>query len=722
MARLLLVSNRLPVTVKLDRDTVSVVPSAGGLATGLKGPHEQSGGLWIGWPGDVSRLNGAQRAALDVQLRELRCVPLHLSASEVSRFYEGYSNRFLWPLFHYLVERMPNQDRDWEAYRRVNQRFADLAASHYQPGDTIWVHDYQLMLVPGMLRERLPDARIGFFLHIPWPSSEIFHTLPRRAELLRGLLGADLIGFHTLAYVRHFASALLRILGAELSVDRVAYEGREVRLGAFPMGIDAQSFESLSQDPAVQEEARSHREHAGDQRLVLGIDRLDYTKGIPRRMLAVQRLLEREPAWRGRLRFVQVAVPSRTGVEDYAVYREKVDELVGRINGAYGSVDRVPIHYLYRSFTMRQLTALYRAADVLLVTPIRDGMNLVAKEFCAARTDGDGVLVLSEFAGAAAELGEAVQVNPYDVDGMADALQVALEMPEPERRERMQAMRRRVRQNDVHWWARTFLSALEEEPPPRAKSGGPAVEAALARMKAAPHLVLLLDYDGTLKGFAPRPELAAPDAGLRTLLERLVKRPHTSVSLISGRKRETLEEWFGPLPLGLHAEHGLWSRLGPGQPWTMLPDVPTDWKPRVRALLEAFVARVPGSLIEEKTAALAWHYRQVDSQFGAYQARELRLHLAETFAQGPLEVLPGDKVVEVRPRGVNKGRVVGAAVGAAPKGALVVAIGDDRTDEDMFQALPEGSLAIHVGSRPTSAGLRIPDPAAVRALLGRLLD
>ncbi len=722
MPRLLLVSNRLPVTVKVDRDSVSVVPSAGGLATGLKGPHAQSGGLWLGWPGDISRLNGAQRAALDVRLQEQRCVPLHLSASEVSRFYEGYSNRILWPLFHYLLDRMPNQDRDWEVYRRVNQRFADLVVAHYQPGDTIWVHDYQLMLVPGMLRERLPEARIGFFLHIPWPSSEIFHTLPRRAEILRGLLGADLLGFHTLAYVRHFSSALLRILGTELNVDRVSYEGREVRLGAFPMGIDVDSFESLARDPAVQEEARSHREHAGDQRLVLGIDRLDYTKGIPRRMLAVQRLLEREPAWRGRLRFVQVAVPSRTGVSDYAQYREKVDELVGRINGAYGTVDRVPIHYLYRSFNMRQLTALYLAADVQLVTPVRDGMNLVAKEFCASRTDGDGVLVLSEFAGAAAELGEAVQVNPYDVDGMADALQAALEMPEPERRARMEVMRRQVRQQDVHWWVRAFLTALEEKPAPRAKSGRAAVDEAVARMRAAEHLVLLLDYDGTLKGFAPRPELASPDAGLHELLARLSRRPHTSVSLISGRKRETLEEWFGHLPLGLHAEHGLWSRLAPGQAWTALPDVPTEWTPRVRSRLESFVARVPAALGEEKTAALAWHYRQVDSQFGAYQARELRLHLAETFAQGPLEVLPGDKVVEVRPRGVNKGRVVGAAVGAAPAGAFVVALGDDRTDEDMFAALPEGSLAIHVGSRPTGAGLRIPDPAAVRALLARLLD
>ncbi|HEY0095741.1 MAG TPA: trehalose-6-phosphate synthase, partial [Archangium sp.] len=239
MSRLLLVSNRLPVTVKSDKDGVSVVRSAGGLATGLRGPHERSGGVWIGWPGDVSRLTPPQRASVEAQLAELRCVPIHLSASEVSRFYEGYSNQVLWPLCHYFIERIPRQDRDWDVYRKVNERFADLVARQYQPGDTIWVHDYQLMLVPAFLRARLPQARIGYFHHIPFPSSEIFRSLPHRAELMRGLLGADLIGFHTLAYVRHFASTLMRLLGLETVVDRVSYEGREVRLGGFPMGIDA---------------------------------------------------------------------------------------------------------------------------------------------------------------------------------------------------------------------------------------------------------------------------------------------------------------------------------------------------------------------------------------------------------------------------------------------------------------------------------------------------
>ncbi len=720
MSRLLLVSNRLPVTVKADKDQISVVRSAGGLATGLSGPHESSGGLWIGWPGDVSRLSGAQRNEVERQLSALRCVPLHLSSSEVSRYYEGYSNRVLWPLCHYLLDKIPRQDRDWEAYARVNERFAEMAARHYQPGDTIWVHDYQLMLVPGLLRQRLPEARIGYFHHIPFPSSEIFRTMPHREELLRGLLGADLVGFHTPSYVHHFSSSMLRVLGLETEMDHVTYEGRTVKLGAFPMGINAAAFERLAEDPGVLGEVSVIRERGAGQRLLLGIDRLDYTKGIPRRLLAVQRLLEREPAWRGRLRLIQVAVPSRTQVEDYAAYRDKVDELVGRINGLYGTVHNVPIHYLYRSFNERQLVGLYRAADVMLVTAIRDGMNLVAKEFCAARPDDDGVLILSEFAGAATELRDAVIINPYDVEAMADAIEEALEMPVEERRRRMRSMRVQVKSRDVHWWVGHFLDTLKAVPAHSARP--PAVETLVARLKGAGRRVLLLDYDGTLVSTAARPELAAPGPELLTLLTRLAALSGTQVHVVSGRLKETLEEWLGALPVSLHAEHGLWSRSRPGEPWRMLEGVSSDWKGLARPLMDAFTARVPGSFVEEKTASLAWHYRQVDSEFGALQSRELRLKLCETLSQGPLEVLPGDKVVEVRPRGVNKGRVVGQAIERAEPGALVVAFGDDRTDEDLFAALPEGALSVHSGGRPSRAMYRVSGPAEVRKVLASLLE
>ncbi|NNB87710.1 bifunctional alpha,alpha-trehalose-phosphate synthase (UDP-forming)/trehalose-phosphatase [Corallococcus exiguus] len=721
MARLLLVSNRLPVTVKAEKDVVSVVRSAGGLATGLSRPHERSGGMWIGWPGDVSRLTDAQRAQVEKQLADLRCVPLYLSASEVSRFYEGYSNRVLWPLCHYMLDRVPRQDRDWDAYRKANERFADLAAKHYQPGDTIWVHDYQLMLVPGMLRARLPHARIGYFHHIPFPSSEIFSTLPRRGELLKGLLGADLIGFHAVSYVRHFSGTLLRHLGLDTDVDRVLFQGREVRVGAFPMGIDATAFETLAREPAVMDEVKVLHERSRDERLLVGIDRLDYTKGIPRRLLAVQRVLEREPALRGRLRFIQVAVPSRTQVQAYAEYRETVDELVGRINGLYGTVHSTPVHYLYRSLNEKQLVSLYRGADVMLVTPVRDGMNLVAKEFCAARPDDDGVLVLSEFAGAAAEMRDALLVNPYDVEGMADAIEQALEMPRPERQERMRNLRAGVKARDVHWWVASFLDRLQGLPSVAEKPPLPDGMLALDKLKGPGRKVLFLDYDGTLVGFAPTPELAAPDAELMTLLQELCARPDISVHIVSGRPRETLDAWFGELPVGLHAEHGLWSRMRRGQPWQALPGVSFEWKPKVKPVLDAFAARVTGSFVEEKTASLAWHYRKVDAEFGALQARELRLLLYEKFSQEPMHILPGDRVVEVRPRGVNKGRVVPEVLKQEAPDVRVVALGDDVTDEDLFAAVPPGGITVHAGNKHTCAAYRVEGPPEVRRFLKALL-
>jgi trehalose 6-phosphate synthase/phosphatase len=475
VARLLIASNRLPVTVKAGPDGVSVEPSTGGLATGMKGPHERLGGLWIGWPGDLEGLAPERRREVDRRLGALRLEPVPLSREEVERYYEGYANAVLWPLFHYAVARLQDAVRDLDAYEAVNARFADAIAARHEPGDLVWIHDYQLMRVPALLRERVPDARIGFFLHIPFPSSEIFRSLPHRERLLEGLLGADLVGFHTAAYVRHFASSALRLLGATTDVDRLRWRGREVRLGAFPMGIDAARFEALASDDGVRALAEGHR--AGGARLVVGVDRLDYTKGIPQRLLAFEALLRRHPELRERVRLVQVAVPSRENVGAYRELRDEVDALVGRINGELATPSWSPIHYLHRGMPAAEVVALYRAADVLAVTPLRDGMNLVAKEFVASRPDEDGVLVLSELAGAAAEMSEALLVNPYDVDAMADALHRALEMPPEERRTRMALLRERVASHDVHWWARTFVAALERAPAAPARDVAPSPRA-----------------------------------------------------------------------------------------------------------------------------------------------------------------------------------------------------------------------------------------------------
>jgi trehalose 6-phosphate synthase/phosphatase len=722
--RTIIVSNRLPVTLSEHDGQLSIQPSAGGLATGLAQPHEQLDGLWIGWPGHIEALARPERERAERWLAEHRYIPISLTAEQVARYYESYSNGVIWPLFHYLPGQIAHEIENFDAYEEVNERFADEIARHYRAGDRVWIHDYQLLRVPALVRQRVPGARIGFFLHIPFPSSEVFRMIPQREVLLEGLLGADLIGFHTASYMRHFATSVLRILGAGFDMDRLRWRSRSVRIGVFPMGIDAASFAEESQQSEIEARAREIR---GPEpvKILLGVDRLDYTKGIPRRLLAFERLLERHPELRGCVRLVQVAVPSREDVEAYREFRSMTDELIGRIHGAFATPQWVPVHWMYRSLSRQELVALYRAADVMLVTPIRDGMNLIAKEFVASRVDNDGVLVLSEFAGAAAELAESIQVNPFDIDGSAAAYHRALHLAEDDRRSRMQALRQRVIAADVHAWVARYLRALDSiNALDRARgvemTSADELDALILRLRKTGKLVLLLDYDGTMVPFASVPELARPDQELLELLAALQARPGTRVHVVSGRGRNKLDAWLRHLPIALHAEHGLWSRL-PGQDWHGEPVTAAPWRNRVLATLREFAANTPGSLVEEKTVGVAWHYRGAEPEFGERQANELKLHLTELLANSPVEILPGNKVIEVRPYGVDKGLVVQTALAMDGADALAVAIGDDRTDEDMFAALPANAVAIHVGEQHSRAPYRIADVAATRRLLRALL-
>ena len=722
--RLLVVANRLPVTARVGGDGIETVPSSGGLATGLRPWHESSEALWIGWPGDLAGASAAQRAECDGELRHRRMVPVHLSADQVERCYHGFANRVLWPLFHYSLDRMPVDAAGWDAYRDVNETFADVVAEQYRNNDTIWIHDYQLMLLPALLRERLPDARIGFFLHIPFPSSEVFRILPWRHEILHGMLGADLVGVHTFAYMRHFMTSLLHIDGVEADIDRVRIGNREVRLGVFPMGVDASSFCTLAADPDVRLRVEAIRRQAGGRRIVLGVDRLDYTKGIPRRLQALERVLERDPALRDGMRYIQVAVPSREEVDTYQQLRAQVEESVGRINGTFGTLHSLPIHYMRQSVAIRDLVALYCAADVMLVTPLRDGMNLVAKEFAASRLDDDGVLVLSEFAGAAAELHGAVAVNPYDIGAFAAGIQRALSMPAEERRARMRSLRRRVLEHNVHAWADAFLQQLRTHRAVKQHASvgrpGRSLSGILAELRQHQRLRLLLDYDGTLVPLARSPELAAPDDELLTLLEQLTHTAGLELDIVSGRSHQTLELWFGELPITLWAEHGFWHRSHRGQAWEAALAVPPDWMRRIKPILDQFAAATPGARVETKSASFAWHYRGSPRDSGMRQAHELRMLLGDLLSNQPLEVLEGQKVIEVRWRGVSKRVVAQRVVAETGPDTTIVAIGDDRTDEELFRALPACSVTVAVGRSGTAAAFDVDDHRAVRRIL-RLL-
>jgi trehalose 6-phosphate synthase/phosphatase len=721
----LILSNRLPVTLRVTDGEVSVEPSAGGLSTAVRGVHEEGDSLWIGWSGSPAPACAEARRAIEARLAGERAVPVHLDEAEITGYYDRFSNGTLWPLFHYFLDLADIDDSDaFATYEAVSRRFAEAALAHLLPGDHLWVHDYHLMLVPEMVREQRPEARIGFFLHTPFPSSEVVRMLPQRERLLHGLLGADVIGFQTASYRRHFVQSIAHLLDLAPEPDEsaVTYEGRRVRLGVYPIGVDAAAFAALAESPAVRAEAREIQEQAPGGRVVLGVDRLDYTKGVRLRLAAVERLLDRSPELRD-LRFVQIAVPTRESVGAYEQMRREVHEMVGRINGRHGSVGSMPVHFLYQSLPVERLAALYAAADVMLVTPLRDGMNLVAKEYVATRTDGGGALVLSELTGAAVELVEALIVNPYDTGAVAAAIARALSMPDDERRARMVALRRRVAEGDVHRWARSFLDDLARipgPPPPTPAAGTVAVERALTRARSAPSLTLILDYDGTLVPLAPLPELAPPDADLHALLADLAGRPGTRVHLASGRKWEDLDRWLGALPIHLHAEHGACWRP-PGGSWTHEPGPPPTWKAAVREVMEEITRRTPGSLIEEKTTSLAWHHRTVAPELTLPRERELAEALGSILGARDLQAIRGLRVLEVRPRGPGKALAVARARAGAPAGTLIVAVGDDATDEDLFGALPAGALSIHVGHGASAASLRLPDPAAVREFLRALL-
>lgn len=726
MPKLILVSNRLPLTVKFSENSYELQPSTGGLATGLNSVFQKPDSIWIGWHGCSENLDPALKDSLTLALKAWRLYAVEIPEADLGGYYDDISNGTLWPLYHYQLDKMPLLLGGWDAYRRVNEHFAEAISSHYAEGDTIWIHDYHLQLLPALLRERLPQARIGFFLHIPFPSSEIFRILPWRAPVLEGLLGADVIGFHTHAYARHFRSSLLRILGIDAYADAVSHGGRTIKIGAFPLGVDVSQIDVTRPNVASELEAALLRMKNADDpcHILLAVDRLDYTKGLPRRLLAVEHLLEQNPHLRGKVVLVQIAAPSRDQVPAYENYRREVEGLVGRINGRFGMPAYQPIHYICRTFSQEEVLGLYRHVDVMLVTPLRDGMNLVAKEFIAARSDLGGVLVLSEFAGAASELGEALQVNPYNIPDTAAGLLTAVEMPEDERRARMQALRERVTQFEASNWAKKFLESFEvhaKEPAPLIYSH--AKELAL-KMMSREKIALFIDYDGTLFPIVRIPQLAVPDKPLLRLLKLLAEDSNLEIHIVTGRSHVILEKWFAGSPVHLHAEHGAMSRPPDGDAWisNINPLTDTAWKPFVKAILHDFTRDTPGSFIEEKSYSLTWHYRLSDPVHGERVANELRLHGRETFAPMGLEVLAGKRIIEVRQIGINKGRVINQAIERLPPESCVVAIGDDLSDEDMFASVPANGLSIAVGDYRSKAQYRLRGPAEVRRLLEILAD
>lgn len=723
MSRLMIVSNRLPVTMSRREGKLTLESSAGGLATGLGSIYRSRDSLWIGWPGVSRERIGDRREEIETRLAEDRFYPVWLTQHDVENHYYGFCNKTIWPLFHYLSLYTIYSKNYWEAYKRVNMEFCDEVIRVAREDDIIWVQDYHLMLLPMMIRERMPDSKIGFFLHIPFVSSEVFRLLPWRREILEGLLGADLLGFHTYDYVHHFVESVRRVTGYEHSFGDIGVGGRTVKVDAFPMGIDYQKFSGAERDRKVQKEIRRIHDKVGDRRIVLSIDRLDYTKGIPERLEIFDMFLDKYPEYREKVTMILVAVPSRTGVEHYRMLKRRLDELIGRINGKYGTFDWMPVWYLYRSLPFNMMVALYNVADICLVTPLRDGMNLIAKEFVASKEDGRGVLILSEMAGAAKELGEALIVNPNNKDEIVEAMRTAFTIPPEEQVVRNRAMQVRLSRYSIAGWVDDFMDCLAKAKARQHETGVIRLaEENREKLRAAYHdaseRLILLDYDGTLVPFVDRPEKASPDPEILDILKSLAAREGNEVVLVSGRDRDTLEKWFGGLDISMVAEHGVWSR-DRGGVWVMIEALKDDWKGEMRSLLELYVDRTPGSFVEEKGYSLSWHYRKADARLASVRAKELKEDLIKLTENLGIRVLEGSKVIELKDAGVNKGRAVARWLGQKDWD-FVLAIGDDWTDEDMFDVLPDTAYSIKVGLNASKARFNIDSQEEVRVLLKEL--
>ncbi|WP_083257064.1 bifunctional alpha,alpha-trehalose-phosphate synthase (UDP-forming)/trehalose-phosphatase [Arcticibacter eurypsychrophilus] len=717
----IIVSNRLPVKITENGDQLAFKQSEGGLATGLGSIYRQGDNMWLGWPG-LEVTSTEKQDEIKDKLKDLSLFPVFLTQDEINLYYEGFSNETLWPIFHYHPTYAHYEQSYWDSYLAVNHKFKEAIFKVAEAGDIIWIHDYQLLLLAGLIRAEKPDITIGFFLHIPFPSYELFRLIPWRAELLENMLGADLIGFHTFDDARHFISSTTRILPVHATANQINYNDRQIVVEAFPMGIDAEKFETLTVNPVVLNNVALLKESFQDFKMILSIDRLDYSKGILQRLQAFDILLQKNPEYIDHVVMYMIVVPSRDTVPQYKELRDEIDKLVGNINARYRTLNWIPVHYYYRSFEIEMLSALYHVAEVCLVTPMRDGMNLVSKEYVASRTANTGVLILSEMAGAAKELIDAVIVNPNNVGELYRSMIEALSMPIEEQNRRMIPMREVVAKFNVRHWVKIYMNQLKEvkelQASMQAKHVGPLTLTYLEdEYKKASQRLIFLDYDGTLVGFKTNINQAFPDDDLYEILNELIADPLNHVAIVSGRNHDTLEDWFGHMQIDIIAEHGAWQKYA-NEDWTKLPGLNDQWKQDLMPVLEMYVDRTPGSFIEEKSFSLVWHYRKVEEGLGELRANELMNNLRFLTDDKNLQMMAGNKVIEIKNYEVNKGKVISWL--DKYKYDYILALGDDQTDEDMFKVLPAEAYTIKIGSNISAARFYLQDYKEVRKFLRTL--
>lgn len=731
MKRLFIASRQVPVKVICKDDDFVLEPTEDTTITGLQNFYAQFETSWVGLTGiENHNCDPKDIKKLERKLAEFQCIPVFPELRDYYNFLHEFSRNTIWPLFHYFPQNADYKDDAWESYYKINMLMAEKLSSLMDDDDILWVHDYHLLLLPKMIRELKPEISIGLFMHIPFPSYEIFRLLPWRNEILEGMLGADLIGFHTFGYVRHFLSSVRRIMGYDTFFNRISIEERTLKIDAFPKGIQYDKFtEEVKRlqrtndrkKSDIQKQIEQHLTKSEGEKFILSIDPLDYTKGIPQRVKAFEVFLQHHPQYLEKVSLLLLALPSGESGRSYHIIKKSVDELVGRINGSFGTIGWTPIIYLNQEFSIEELINLYAYSDIALILPLRDGMNISAKEYVASRIRGKGVLILSEFAGASKELSECIHVNPNNIGEIVDAIKQALEMPEEEQISRNMAMTERLERYTIDRWANDFIRNLEnikeiQKTTLTRRINDDRKEKILNAYKKSKKRILFLDYDGTLSWFRKDPEDAKPDKELYSILRQLTNDPDNTVTIISGRDKETLSRWF-PEDWDIHfiAEHGVWLR-DPGADWNMMEQIDNNWKESVLPMLEFFVDQTPQSFIEHKNFSLVWHYRKADPDMAIQRAWELKDELRHLTANLNLEIMDGDKVLEIKYSGINKGRAALHKM-TNTKYDFIIAIGDDWTDEYTFESMPDEAITIKVGTKTTKASLYTKSVDNVRELL-----
>ena len=725
MARVIIVSNRLPLSVKKVDGKLEFYSSIGGLATGLSSYVNSRNNRWIGWPGIPSDdLTDKEKHIITRELAKHHYAPVFLTKKQIDDFYNGYSNSILWPLFHNL----PYKDKDeaqhkrwWKAYKSVNKAFAEATLELTQPGSRIWVHDYQLMLLPRMLRAERSEASIGFFLHIPFPSVRSYGKLAEADQLVLGVAGADLVGFHTADYAKNYLDNAQNLQLGVAGTDQLLIGARNIRVTHFPMGIDYERFARAKKVPAVRAEAKAFKRKYRGRKIIAAVDRLDISKGFIERLNAYQEFLVQNSKIHGKVVLVMVGAPSRTEIEAYKRLHDRVVNLSKEINQRFGTPNWQPIDYIDRAFSFEEVTALYQVADIAFIAPLRDGMNLMAKEFIASNNN-KGVLILSETAGAAKELQDALLVNHRNPATLVAALNQAVTMRPREIRGRLKRMQKQLATNTVQVWAGNFMYSLQQPVP-----GTPRLTRALsetrekhliATYRVAHKRLLLLDYDGTIMPLAENFTRADPPKSLLALLKKLGSDEQNEVVLISGRSQENLQTWFGDLPINLVAEHGALVKSRGGKTWYTTSGAGKRWKKTVKPLLEQYAELTPRAKVEEKEYSLVWHYRQAPAYYAQKYAVVLQRVLKPVIKPYGLQVFSGNKILEIKDPRVNKGEAIVRWLKHPHD--FVLAIGDDYTDEDMFTTLPIGTYSIKVGRGRTRANYRLSNVPAVLHFLEQL--